>query len=112
MEGDDVARTSGLHRAMQRPAPKARRPHGDQSAAAGWRFAPTAMSGQETAAMAAVGAVRGGGNMGGNVGGVRLNVGHRTATRTATVGRRTATAPFCGSRVSLPLRLALAKPPS
>lgn len=52
---DDVARTSGLHKAMQRPAPKARRPHGDQSAAAGWRFAPTAMSGQDIAAMAAVG---------------------------------------------------------
>lgn len=51
--GDGV-RTSGFHSAIQRPAPNARRPHGDQSAAAGCRLAPTAMSGQDTAAIRAV----------------------------------------------------------
>lgn len=100
--GNGVVRTSGFHRATQRPAPNARRPHGDQSAVAGWRFAPTAMSGQDTAAMGSV-----------NVGGIG-DVGRGAAQRGAaapphgryshTATLTTATAPpqrpFCPGLLS------------
>lgn len=54
------ARTRGFQRAMQRPAPNARRPEEDQSAAEGWRLAPMEMKGVETVAIGGEAGVAGG----------------------------------------------------
>jgi hypothetical protein len=46
--------TKGFQSAMQRPAPNASRPDGDQSAAVGFRLAPIAINSVSTCAMVCV----------------------------------------------------------